>query len=114
MANDIIKKVIWNDQKLEVVISPNNTCIRDSYLVKSRKDMKNILNQIRLPNFSDYACDKRSIKSMIREWRGHNLLYSLGLWKARTKDVDLNYPQGWYEKVGYFILSIFYWPSKKC
>lgn len=35
---------------------------------------------------------KRSMKSLKREWATHNLLYALGLWRSRTKDVDLNYP----------------------
>lgn len=108
MNENIQKKVWWNDIQLEITISPNNTHIKDSYLVKSRKDMKNILTQISLPNFSSYACDKRSIKGMVREWCAHNLLYNMGLYKTRTKDVDLEYPQKWYCKVGYFILSLIY------
>lgn len=108
MNTSIQKKVRWNDTQLEVIISPNNTQIKDSYLVRSRKDMKSILRQIQMPNFSNYACDRRTIKSMVREWCSHNLLYDLGLWKDRTRDVDLNYPTKWYEDVGYFVLSLLY------
>lgn len=49
----------------------------------------------------------RSIFSLIIEWRAHNLLYDLGMYKSRTKDVDLNYPK-WYVYPIYFILSLFY------
>lgn len=34
----------------------------------------------------------RSKKSLKREWALHNLLYSWGLFKSHTKDVDLNVP----------------------
>lgn len=108
MNKSIQKKVWWNDTQLEVTILPNNTNIKDSYLVKSREDMKNILTQISLPNFSNYACDKRTIKSMIQEWCVHNLLYNLGVFKKKTKDVDFEYPQKWYVKIGYIILAPLY------
>lgn len=45
---------------------------------------------------------------MVNEWSVHNLLYSLGIQKDRTKDVDLNINQHWYIKVGYFLLSPIY------
>lgn len=49
-----------------------------------------------------------SIKTLIREWRSHNLLYELGLFKDRTKDVDLN-ENPLYLKIGYYILSLIYY-----
>lgn len=49
----------------------------------------------------------RSNSSLIREWAAHKLLYSLGMWKSHTESVDLNYPQKWYVKVGYFIIGGF-------
>lgn len=48
---------------------------------------------------------KRSKGSLYREWSTHNMLYALGMWKGRTKAVDLNYPQKWYMKVAYCILG---------
>lgn len=47
----------------------------------------------------------RSLKSYVREWRAHNRLYKLGLFKDRTKDVDLNVHEKWYRRLGYFILG---------
>ena len=54
------------------------------------------------------AIHKRGIWSMTHEWRAHNLLYSLGIKRDRTKDVDLDVNQPWYIKVAYSVLSIFY------
>lgn len=47
----------------------------------------------------------RSLKSYVREWRAHNRLYKLGLFKDRTKDVDLNVAEKWYRRLGYFFLG---------
>lgn len=44
----------------------------------------------------------------MNEWRAHNLLYSMGIEKERTRSVDLSINESWYKKIGYFILSLFY------
>lgn len=93
---------------LKVHISEDNTAILNSYIVKSAPDMESILYKIRTNASDKYAISKRSIPSMIREWRVHNLLYSIGLFKSRTRDVDLNIGNPWYIKALYFILSPLY------
>lgn len=93
---------------LRVECSQSNTKIIDSYKVKNKWDMKFILYQIRDRVTKDKAIHNRSISSMVNEWSVHNLLYSLGIQKDRTKDVDLNINQPWYIKVGYFLLSPIY------
>jgi len=55
--------------------------------------------------YPSHVAFKRSRKSMILEWRAHNLLYRLGIKKSKTADVDLEYPQPWYMKVIYWILG---------
>lgn len=105
-----MKKLIvrHKDFALKVCTSITNTLILDSYIVKSKRDMKSILEIIR-SNVSDRcAIHKRSISGMIYEWRVHNLLYSLGIQRERTKDVDLNIGQPWYIKALYFIVSPLY------
>lgn len=54
------------------------------------------------------AIHRRSISSMIKEWRVHNLLYSLNIQRDRTGSVDLNTGQSWYVRAVYSILSPFY------
>lgn len=93
---------------LKVDASEDNTTIFDSYKVKKSFDMKSIIYYIRDNTPKEYAINVRSIPGMVREWRVHNLLYSLGLFKDRTRDVDLNTGQPRYAKVLYFILSPFY------
>ena len=99
----------YKGEPIMVELSCLNTHIEDSYRFKSRTDMKEILTAIRTRSFSaDYAVNKLSLKRQIREWRAHNLLYSLGIARKRTKDVDLN-ENKWYVKVAYGILSLMYW-----
>ena len=47
----------------------------------------------------------RSDNSIRREWALHNWAYSLGIKRDKTADVDLNFEQKWYEKLGYFIIG---------
>ena len=91
---------------LDIHLSDECTSIIDSYRIISKKDMKSIL--LDLQSKDDLAVNKRSIKSMVREWASHNLLYNLNICINRTKSVDLNYPTKWYSELGYFILSLFY------
>lgn len=47
----------------------------------------------------------RSDNSIKREWAAHNWAYSLGIKRDKTADVDLNFEQKWYDKLGYFIIG---------
>ena len=94
---------------LEVCDYEYNTHIKDSYRIRNISDMNNVLKLIRYEVAEDnYAINKRDIHSMINEWRVHNLLYSLGIMKDRTKAVDLNINQSWYVTLSYKVLSLFY------
>ena len=105
-----MKKIIirYKDFILKVHLSKDNTTILDSYKVSSPKDMKSIIYHIKEQVTDDIAINIRSVSSMIYEWRVHNLLYTLGIMRARTSSVDLNINQPWYIKTLYAILSPFY------
>lgn len=49
---------------------------------------------------------QRSERSLKHEWASHNLAYLLGYKRERTADVDLDYKQGFFEKIGYFLIGI--------
>lgn len=94
---------------LTIIIDEYNTCIEDSYTITKKDEMKEILEFLREQTPNNYAVHIRSIKSQIREWRAHNLLYKLGLYKSRTKDVDLDMDaEKLFYKIGYFVLSCLY------
>ena len=110
MKKITMKKIIvrHKDFALKVHISEDNTTIFDSYKAKSPGDMKFIIYYIKGSVSDDMAINKRNVSSMIYEWSTHNLFYSLGILRDRTKDVDLNINQPWYAKALYFVLSPFY------
>lgn len=106
MKNVIIE---FKDFILKVSLSEDNTHIEDSFKVTKRSDMEGIIIKIReLESNSKLAINTRSLKGMIREWRAHNLLHTLGIYKDRTKSVDLEINQKCYLKIGYYILSLLY------
>lgn len=96
---------------LDITITNNNIHIQDSYKVESRSTKGTIIESIReyMEDYApqmDYPLKHRTNKSAVREWVAHNNLYKLNIERQRTGSVDLDYPQKWYEKLGYFILSI--------
>ena len=91
-----------------IKVSKNNIHIEDSYKVNRKDDMQIVLNDIRA-NHSLEESDvlKRTDSSLIKEWRVHNVLYNLHLFRKHTKDVDLNYPQSKIMEIVYSIFGIF-------
>lgn len=74
-----------------------NIHIENSYKVR-KKDFDKTLDGIRETaykerNESELAVfNNRSRFSMKCEWAVHNFLYSIGLWRERTKDCDIDFP----------------------
>lgn len=101
-------EMLYRDGVLYITTTPANTHIENSYLVKSRKDMRRILGAINENSSCGDAIRRIPVATMIREWRAHNLLYALGIAKNRTRDVDLN-ENKWYLRVAYVMLSCLYW-----
>lgn len=90
---------------MNIIVILNNIKIIDGYKINKKKDMKSILLLLKQEH-PECNTFKRSICSLISEWKTHNRLYRLGLWKSRTKDVDLNFPIKWYVWLGYIIFGI--------
>ena len=87
-----------------LMITNNNIHIQDSF--KYSKYTMRLVLQAYKDQFKDYDVFKRGITSMVLEWATHNMLYNLNIQRERTKDVDLDYPQKWYYKVGYSICGV--------
>ena len=77
-------------ESFEVVVSDNNIRIENGYLVPC-KDFEFVLNCIR-ENEPNEVTANGSNYSLSCEWAVHNALYRLGLFRSRTKDVDMEYP----------------------
>lgn len=91
-----------------IVISYKNTHIDDSYQIVTKRDMCELLGTIREQCNPDMAIAVRSMKSLVCEWRVHNLLYYLHLFRCHTKDVDMERHQAWWREVLCRIASFLY------
>lgn len=85
----------------------NNTTIYNSYKVTHIDEMGYIIDNIR-KQYPLSSVNKRTKFSLINEWRAHNLLHTLGLYKDRTEHVDLNMGNNILYNIGYFIGSLLY------
>ena len=80
--------------------------IVDSYEIKDKKSMEDILKLI---NKNNDMLSERSIEDMIDEWRVHNMLYTLHLWRSHTQTVDFERDQKKILKFLYKWVSKLYW-----
>jgi hypothetical protein len=97
----------YNDTELFITTSLNNINIKNSYKVRGRKNIKNVICMLK-EKFPENNINKQSTFLLTQEWAVHNLCYKLNIFRDRTKDVDLNYPKKWYIKFIYSILGFLY------
>lgn len=90
---------------LDVKVFPDNIKIIDSYKIQKRKDIKEAI--IEILDKSTLYYTKRSIGSLVREWRCHNRFYNMGLFVSHTKDCDLEAKEALYRRFVYFFLGRF-------
>ena len=93
-------------------VSPNNIHLENSFRVRKnafRRELKAMRE--RFPD--SLVWQHRSLGSLEREWAVHNALHALGIFKSRTADIDLNWPQGWIFRIGYTLLAPLVWPFIK-
>ena len=95
----------YENSFIHIQFNSNNIHISDSFRVVRERDMKRILMHIRSASLNRGIFYSRNTKSWIREWKAHNVMYKLGV--KRAKDVNLNEKQNFFKKIGYFILSLF-------
>lgn len=79
---------------MNYTITKDNLHIEDSYKVR-KKEMGVILEHIKMTATTPSLVWNRTMFSLRMEWAVHNALYALGLFRSRTKDVDLNFPNKW-------------------
>ena len=75
----------------------------DSYLVPKGKFHRELVSIRNL--HPDCPLWQRSDVSIKREWATHNLAYSLGIRRSRTKDCDLNFSLKWYVNFAYLVVG---------
>ena len=93
---------------INAIVSPTNTHILDSCLVKSKEDMRVYLHRLRDGVPGEMAVNQRDIESQVHEWRAHNFFFKLHVFRSRTRDVDLELKQSWYRELCCRVVSFFY------
>lgn len=88
-----------------VQATPNSIKIIDAYKIHKRKEITEVMRKI-LQIASIYKT-KRSVNSLVNEWRCHNRCYNIGLFTSHTKDCDLESKQHLFMKIIYFIFGMF-------
>ena len=96
---------------MDYSVSPNNIQLKLSHEVK-KSDFDRELIAIR-EQHPECLVWHRSIKSLKKEWAAHNAFHALGIFRKRTDDTDLNWPQKWYFRLGYAVIGTLVWPFIK-
>ena len=91
-----------------IIIGKDDIQIKNSYCIIHRKEMRRILLLLK-EKYPQHPIFKWSNYLLISEWCSHNILYYLGIKKARTKDVDFNSNKSKWERFAYSLLACIYW-----
>jgi hypothetical protein len=87
---------------VDIEYDENNIKVIDSYKIKKRDLISDILVLFKLE--TGYV-SKRNLVDWVSEWVAHNRLYTLGLFRSHTKDVDLEENEKRWRKIIYKILG---------
>ncbi len=77
----------WAENVLFADLGQLRCEIMDSYQITSAHDMHRIIEALREGSLPFNAVWTRTEKSLVREWRAKNLLYSLGLFRSKTRSI---------------------------
>ena len=89
------------------ITQKDGTHIVDSCLVLSKQAMRDYLTQVRAAVSPEMAVCRRDLESQVHEWRAHNFFYKLGVFRSRTRDVDLELKQPWHRELFCRVVSFF-------
>ena len=90
---------------MNISYSMTNTHVENSYLLTTRKAIKEQVEEIIDYRNVTKRLVTRSINSYVREWRGHNRLYNWNIARSHTKDVDLNENNSIFEELAWLIIG---------
>lgn len=93
------------EEKIEVFYTKENTHVVNSYLIKTRKAIREEVETIIFVREARMYPIRSTKGSYINEWKAHNRLYQLGLFTSHTKDVDFEEPENAFMRLIYFIIG---------
>lgn len=98
----------WAENVLFADLGQLRCEIMDSYQITSAYDMRRIIEALREGSLPFNAVWTRTEKSLVREWRAKNLLYSLGLFRSKTRSITFREKRSWYWIICDSVLSSLY------
>lgn len=101
-------RAMLTNKSLPVLVTDNNIHIENSYQYRKR-DFEEVLDRISYWYPDNNVQLHRSKCSLKLEWAAHNFLYRLNFERARTKDVDLDWPQKYSYQIFYAIFGCIAW-----
>lgn len=87
---------------MKISYSESNTHVEDSY---KDTNIKLSVGYIIRERYLRKLPQTRTFESYVREWKGHNNLYKLHLFRSHTKDVDLEEPSKWYLELIWWLIG---------
>ena len=108
---EIIREFNWckqyNMDYIRVVLNGDSITIIDSYKIKKRKHLKEVIKWIR--TFDDAKLLSKPLFLHVNEWRYHNLLHLFNEYEERRRHLLLCKGQNLIHKISHTIFSLFYW-----
>ena len=98
----------YKNYSIEYTLSKNNVHIVNSYKIKNKADMNEIVKLIRAEATKKGFKYKRSNSSWVTEWRAHNYMYDNKIERSRTGSVDLNENESKIKLLSYSTMSLRY------
>ncbi len=96
---------------MDYSLSSNNIQLKSSFKVKKDVFERKLLAM--REEHPECLVWNRSIKSLKYEWAAHNAFHALGVFRTKTADVDLDWPQNWLFRIGYAVAGAVVWPFIK-
>ena len=90
------------------ILTEAGTRILDSFLVKTKAEMRAVLQDLRDKAPEQMAINQRDMESMVKEWHAHNILYKLHIIRCNTRDVDLELKQPWHRELFCIVVDFLY------
>ena len=104
------QRYVWKDpystrtETIRFTVDGTNCHIIDSYRFVDNDKLKTDFITHLLDVYPTFLTGKRNIKSYVTEWKAHNILYRLGLFKKSVQDSDLDVNEPRIRRAGYHIL----------
>lgn len=88
---------------IDYSVNGNNVHLVNSYLITD--DTEKLAIIYFLLGKVDGLAEHRTAKSMLNEWKAHNIFYQHGWWQDHTADVDFEFKQKWFYKLAWWLVA---------